>query len=97
MNIIEWRRVASQPTPRGFVTLASFDVEVADGIRLYGLEAVRAPDGKVLVFAPNTMAPAANASPRRSATFRRDVGDALIAAISAKIGIGHDRHTEAAA
>lgn len=92
MNILEWRPGREPPSPKGFRTLASFDVEIADGVRLYGLDAVQAPDGKVLVYAPTTLAPSSNTAPRRSATFRRDVGDALSAAIAEKLGVGYDRH-----
>jgi hypothetical protein len=96
MKILEWRRGQEPPTANGFCTLASFDVEIVEGVRLYGLEAVRAPDGKVLVYAPTTTAPSSKTAPRRSATFRRDVGDALSAAIIEKLGVGHDRHADAA-
>lgn len=95
MNILEWRQSHEPPTSRGFETIVTFDVEVADGVRLYNVALVQAPDGTTLVYAPQTYAPGSANGRRRAATFRQDVGTALATAILGKLG--NDRHTAEAA
>lgn len=75
---------------RGFKTHCFFDVQVTPDLRLYGLELVEAPNGKMLVYAPSAR------GGRKFATMTIGLGDALVALLARK-GIGSDRHKFAAA
>lgn len=73
---------------RGYKTHCYFDAQVTPDLRLYGLELVEAPNGKMLVYAPSK-------NGRKIATMSIELGDAL-AALLAERGVGSDRHKRAA-
>ena len=80
---------ASAVSARGFKTHCYFDAQVTPDLRLYGLELVEAPNGRMLVYAPSK-------GGRKFATMSIELGDALAAMLSAK-GMRSDRHKLAAA
>lgn len=41
-----------EPSPSGFRTLAQFSFEPADGVLIYDCTAVKAPDGRILIYGP---------------------------------------------
>lgn len=81
---------ASAVSARGFRTHCFFDAQITPDLRLYGLELVEAPNGKMLVYAPTAR------SSRRCATLSVQLGDEL-AELVLKVGVGSDRHDLAAA
>ena len=62
-------------TGGGMVVVATFDLELSDEVRLYGLRLIEAPDG-------NRMTYAAQAGSRRSATFARSLAEQITALAS---------------
>jgi hypothetical protein len=50
MRIRDARPVRTEPSPRGFNTIARFTFEPVDGVVICTL--VRAPDGRVLIYGP---------------------------------------------
>lgn len=52
MRIRSVRVVRQEPSPRGFNTLAKFNLEATPEITIYDCSIVRAPDGNTLVYGP---------------------------------------------
>lgn len=68
-----------------FHSIAEFDVEINEGLRLQGLLLSRAPDGKFFVFAPSKHG-------KKFASFTGEYARRLAAAAQATIGgdVAHD-------
>ncbi|MFD1985910.1 hypothetical protein ACFSOZ_26030 [Mesorhizobium newzealandense] len=75
-----------RPQPPGSgSTLARFDLQLVEGVRLYNLKLSEKPDGRRRVFAPSAFGTAA-------ATFTTDIADQIVHAASAALGENpHDR------
>jgi hypothetical protein len=41
-----------EPSPSGFRTLAQFSFEPAEGVLIYDCTAIKAPDGRILIYGP---------------------------------------------
>lgn len=84
MRIHNARPVQQAPTPRGFRTLARFQLEPCDGVRIYDCLLIEAPDGRLLVYGP----PAKNDAPTISLSpeMRRTA-----IAMMLEEGFAHDR------
>jgi hypothetical protein len=67
----------------GVRTIALFDLELTDAVRMYGLRLLEAPDGRRLVYAPN------GNGGRRLATFSPELA-AAISRAATDILEGHD-------
>lgn len=59
----------------GMRTLAHFDLQITDDVRLYGLRLMEAPDGNQFTYA-------AKCGQRRAATFARPLAEKITAAAS---------------
>lgn len=59
----------------GMRTIANFDLQLSDEVRLYGVRLLEAPDGNRVVYA-------AQAGSRRAATFARSLAEKITAAAS---------------
>ncbi|RVD64092.1 hypothetical protein [Mesorhizobium sp. M7A.F.Ca.ET.027.03.2.1] len=86
MHILEIR-----PAPPGDGrTLARFDLQLVDGVRLYNLKLTEKPDGRRRVFAPSAFGCAA-------ATFNNEIADQIVRAASAALGENNrEQHQRAA-
>lgn len=84
MKVLHVRPAPSQG--RGnFKSIAEFDVEINEGLRLQGLLLSRAPDGKLFVFAPSKHG-------KHFASFTTEYARSLAAAAYAATGgdVAHD-------
>jgi hypothetical protein len=82
MRVTEIQRITPQ-TGKALRVLATFDLELSSDVRLFGLRLMRAPDGRLLVYAPS-----ANGG-RRTATFSPSMAAAITLAAKQKFE-GHD-------
>jgi hypothetical protein len=75
------RILSIRPAPPGDGgrTLARFDLQLVDGVRLYNLKLAEKPDGRRRVFAPSAFGSAA-------ATFQTDIAEKIVRAASAALG-----------
>jgi hypothetical protein len=73
MQILDIKPVAN--SGGGMRTIAHFDLQLSDDVRLYGVRLMEAPDGKRVVYA-------AQAGSRRAATFARPLAEKITAAAS---------------
>ena len=69
----------------GVRTLARFDLQLVDGVRLYNLKLAEKPDGRRRVFAPSVFGSAA-------ATFTTDIAEQIVRAASDALGEIHLGH-----
>lgn len=69
-------------TSGGFETIAIFDVQLSDDVRLYGVRMVKKPDGGIITWAPSS-------GGRRFATFSTDLAIRLAKAAT-EFYEGHD-------
>lgn len=82
MRIRSARAVRQAPSPRGFNTLAKFNLEVTHDVTVYDCSLVRAPDGRVLLYGPGRDGNTLSVSP----STRREIIEMALAAI----GMEHD-------
>ena len=83
MHIISIR---PEPPGSGVRTLARFDLQLVDGVRLYNLKLTEKPDGRRRVFAPSAFGSAA-------ATFTTDIAEQIVRAASDALGeMPHDAY-----
>lgn len=52
MHLTNVRRLSLPASANGFQAVAKFNLQVNDGLTLYDFQLVRAPSGKMLVYAP---------------------------------------------
>lgn len=74
--------------------MATFDVQVADDVRVCGMRLLQAPDGRMLSYAPTAL------GGRRSVTFSPETATAITAAASRHYSehvTAHDRNRTSAA
>lgn len=66
-------------------TIAVFDVQATEHIRLFNLRLVETPDGRHLTYPPNAMG-------ERTATFSPSLATEITRAASAALGADHASH-----
>lgn len=77
------------PSPRGFVTLGKFNLQVTDDVTVFDCSLVKAPDGNVMLYGPTQIGGAMTLSVSRNV--RREIIDMAIEAL------GMDQHVASAA
>ncbi|RUV97360.1 hypothetical protein EOA75_03925 [Mesorhizobium sp. M1A.F.Ca.IN.022.07.1.1] len=55
------------PSPKGFVTLGKFHLQVTDDVTIFDCSLVKAPDGNILLYGPSQIGGAATLSVSRDA------------------------------
>ena len=85
MKIRSARAVRQAPSPRGFRTLAKFNLQVTDEVTVYDCSLVEAPDGRVLLYGPGREGNTLSVSP----TARQEIVEMARAALGMET---HDRN-----
>ena len=80
MKIRSARPVRQAPSPRGFRTLAKFNLQVTDEVTVYDCSLVEAPDQRVLLYGPGRDGNTLSVSP----TARREIIEMALAAIGSE-------------
>lgn len=80
MKIRSARPVRQAPSPRGFRTLAKFNLQVTDEVTIYDCSLVEAPDQRVLLYGPGRDGNTLSVSP----TARREIIEMALAAIGSE-------------
>lgn len=89
MRIKDARPVHMEPTPRGFRTIARFNLEPAEGVLIYDCIITLAPNGRTFVYGPPS---------KRDAPVLSLAPDARRKVISMTLdAIGFDKHEHASA
>lgn len=87
MKIRSARPVRQAPSPRGFITLGKFNLQVTDDVTICDCTLVRAPDGNVILYGPGRDGNSLSAAPDARRTI---IEMALVA-------LGVDTHAASAA
>jgi hypothetical protein len=77
MKIRSARPVHHAPSPRGFRTLAKFNLEVTHDVTVYDCSLVEAPDGRILLYGPGREGNTLSVAPET----RREVIEMALAAV----------------
>ncbi|MBB3523099.1 hypothetical protein [Rhizobium sp. BK456] len=90
MRILALKPIAD-PGGGAMKLVATFDLQLTDTVRLYGLRLLQTPDGRRIVYA-------AQAGSRRTATFSRELSEAITTAASIELeaATAHDISESAA-
>lgn len=67
MKIRSARAMRHAPSPRGFITLGKFNLQVTDEVTIFDCSLVKAPDGNVMLYGPTQVGGASTLSVSRDA------------------------------
>lgn len=70
MIIRSARAMRQAPSPKGFVTLGKFNLQITDDVTVFDCSLVKAPDGNVLLYGPSQIGGAATLSVSREARMK---------------------------
>lgn len=80
MKIRSARPVRQAPSPRGFRTLAKFNIQVTDDIMICDCTLVEAPDQRIILYGPGREGNTLSCSPET----RREIVEMALAAVESK-------------
>lgn len=73
------------PSPRGFITLGKFNLQVTDDVTIFDCSLVKAPDGNVMLYGPTQIGGATTLSVSREA--RREIIEMALAALGMELHV----------
>ena len=80
MRIRSARPVLQAPSPRGFRTLAKFNIQVTEEVMVCDCTLVEAPDGRIILYGPGREGNTLSCSPET----RREIVQMALAAVESK-------------
>lgn len=80
MRIRSARPVLQAPSPRGFRTLAKFNIQVTEEVMICDCSLVEAPDGRIILYGPGREGNTLSCSPET----RREIVQMALAAVESK-------------
>lgn len=80
MKIRSARQVRLAPSPRGFCTLAKFNIQITDDVMICDCTLVQAPDGRIILYGPGREGNTLSCSPET----RREIVEMALAAVELK-------------
>lgn len=80
MRIRSARPVQQEPSPRGFRTLAKFNIQITDDVMICDCTLVQARDGRIILYGPGREGNTLSCSPQT----RREIVEMALAALENK-------------
>lgn len=80
MRIRSARLVQQAPSPRGFRTLAKFNIQVTEDLMVCDCTLVEAPDGRIILYGPGREGNTLSCAPET----RREIVEMALAAVESK-------------